>query len=116
MQGLTDEVVRDPSSIDLDAFAKIHKNRIASPGRPEMEMMCVDHAELAKSPYAANDDDIPFNKRPLAEQKRILAMKALKEQNAQKHTTSNSSMGRNVSKRSQESGRKVMSKKRPIQS
>jgi hypothetical protein len=58
MQGLTDEIVRDPTSVELDAFAKQHRKELYVPGKHEMNMVVEEHAIIAQSPYAIDYDEL----------------------------------------------------------
>ena len=51
MQGLTDEIIRDPTSVELDAFAKRHREGSTAPNRSAMGLVARDNAEMAHLPY-----------------------------------------------------------------
>lgn len=51
MQGLTNEIVRDPASVELDAFSKKVQDKVEVPGRNAASLIIDDHVEMARSPY-----------------------------------------------------------------
>ena len=62
MQGLTDEIVQDPTSIQLDAFAKLHRKGLPVPERSAMNMVVEEHAVIALSPYEVDEYSKPKSK------------------------------------------------------
>ena len=50
MQGLSEEIIRDAASVDLDAFSK---NRFPVPDKTAMNLVTETHAVMAQIPYAA---------------------------------------------------------------
>mmetsp|Transcript_42794 Transcript_42794/g.56527 ORF Transcript_42794/g.56527 Transcript_42794/m.56527 type:complete len:117 (+) Transcript_42794:969-1319(+) len=58
MQGLTNEIVQDPASIELDAFSTKFKHLAPPPQRTAMNMVADHNIEMAKSPY--EDDEAAY--------------------------------------------------------
>ncbi len=59
MQGLTSEIVKDPTAVELDAFAKkwLDKKGIA-PAKSAMDHVASDNVDMALSPYEVDDKDL----------------------------------------------------------
>ena len=56
MQGLTNEIVMDPASVDLDAFSSKFRSLNPAPPRTAMNMIAEENIEMAKSPYEDDED------------------------------------------------------------
>ena len=56
MQGLTNEVIFDPASVELDAFSAKQREANPPPPRSAMSMVAQHNVEMAMSPYEDDDD------------------------------------------------------------
>lgn len=68
MQGLVDETISDPAAVELDAFSKLHRDgKIPVPGREAMDVVCEEHAWMAKNPYQVEtEDDYSYSRKIMA--------------------------------------------------
>lgn len=57
MQGLTNDIVADPASVELDAFTKVHKSKIEAPPRTAMNLVAADNIEMGSNPYDEDEAD-----------------------------------------------------------
>ena len=59
IQGLTIDILNDPTLIDLDAFAKENREaaNLVTDDRQTVGLICANHAEISKNDAQANEEE-----------------------------------------------------------
>ena len=92
MQGLTDEIVGDPSNVELDAFSKLHRKDLKVPDKGALQNVIQDHAVMADLPYAIDDHHLDQHRARTSKSQGAVGRKS-----TQNNTQKRSSIKRGIS-------------------